>query len=343
MKEKNILRLFGALTLCLITSMFTLPEILIGKVPHGYSPPHDKNHSGKSAALPLAERDAALFKRSFYRNFLIIIAAYAYPMEPVSEDSPYDSGMPPELKVQAFHGNITILRVAMEYGLINALIKIALPDIPVEKFVSDLYLDCPRENIVHSMSRMSNRNTDLIDRVFIRLFGMKLIQRQISIPSPYEDTPQTNLLSYNPRALKKAFDRLYVKPDQIILGQKAQILYDVIFKSYIALTARHVARVLSVKGFLQKQADSYRTQAQKDPDFNGYDFAYQAETELMEKTELYAKTDERINPRLLGTLIRRAGDNTLPVLLQCLERILRDYDPMAYDSYIRMKERKSRG
>jgi hypothetical protein len=121
------------------------------------------------------------------------------------------------------------------------------------------------------------------------------------------------------RTIEAAFDRVYVRPnDQLAPSLPARIVYDTLFRQWLARYAASVAAVLDHDDLLARKAREL-TVRQGHRDFDGLAFQTAA-TEAMGLAQTVSSRD-------VGTLIRRAADGSLPALLKILRRVLADYDP----------------
>jgi hypothetical protein len=131
---------------------------------------------------------------------------------------------------------------------------------------------------------------------------------------------------YQVKQLKKVFNRIYLKPTDMIGTMKAQEVYDYFFKSYVADFARDVVLVKSKvrKKKMKKLLRDYKAAA-KDAgaNFNGSAYLRKVVTELWpeDKSRAYRMS------KILGTILRRKADRTWPTVVRLLKKVIRDYDP----------------
>jgi|GEM_PF-2484872 len=159
---------------------------------------------------------------------------------------------------------------------------------------------------------------------FKGLFGAKLHKRLWVIKTL--DDNQV-FVFYNGKALKKAFLQLYRRPHETLMGIRAQKAYDVLLKRYFQRLMKNLAHILRQKAKLKKAVKLYAKNFGT-KDFSGSDFQNDQADKF--KTTSY---------RLLGMVMRRTIDGTLPVLLELLGMLLRDYDLGLYRKYIHLFER----
>jgi hypothetical protein len=170
-----------------------------------------------------------------------------------------------------------------------------------------------------------------VNEAFAKLFGVKLITGLI--------TPKTGkrvggerevLFRYDPKAIQVVFDNLYVKPSEGVFGYSAQQFYDVVFKNQVASIAEVLARLLKKPGFIQSQSAGFLR------GFETLDEFYSPEYALESIEKLYGEHRSTFDKStwwdawLMGTLLRRHIDGSLPTLLQILRTVLSDYDKKTF-------------
>jgi hypothetical protein len=129
--------------------------------------------------------------------------------------------------------------------------------------------------------------------------------------------------SPDPRVIEQAFDRVYVRPQQLLApGLTGRVAYDTLFRAWTAEYAERVALVLDHADLLARKAREL-TVRQGSPGFNGVQFQADATGAMFGDT----KAKVAVSSMDVGTLIRRHADGTLPVLLKIMQRVLADYDP----------------
>jgi hypothetical protein len=99
------------------------------------------------------------------------------------------------------------------------------------------------------------------------------------------------------------------------------MVYDTLLKKFVADKAEVVATVLGNQGALEAASRDYVKRAAQ-PGFDGLSAA-----------DAFAKTlpaGQRGEARVVGTLIRRQADGTLPLLVKMLRTVLSDYDPATF-------------
>lgn len=210
------------------------------------------------------------------------------------------------LKLRDYAGSNTLLRSALSYGILRT----GGADVTVPKGWGDKHAGMVRSLFAfHHPANLAS-----LEKAFRDQFGKALVKRR-------SGEGESALISYDVAGLQAAFDALYVKPVQTIGGVPAKLVYDSLFKGFVAQKAEWVAHVLAKRPQLAAAARDYVARSAQ-PGFDGWAVA-----------DAFAKTlppSGRGEVRLVGTLIRRQADGTLPVLVRMLRTILSDYDPQTF-------------
>lgn len=170
-------------------------------------------------------------------------------------------------------------------------------------------------------------------------------------PSRQTASRQT-LAYYSPQALQQLFDRLYLPPTASVAGVPARRVYDAVFRDYARGVAQVWAAALANGPALKALAQRYEAEAFAADTvlFDGFNFARDHAPSLLgpqlasdiEKhrqllnqpaTTTQASVPLLLADRLVGILLRRQMDGSLPTVLACFKRVLKDYDPEAYAQY----------
>jgi hypothetical protein len=241
--------------------------------------------SAKKLHAPLAE--------DVYTNLLKVIADNAQ----ADDTSPVKSG---GRGIRNFQASNTVVRSALSYGILRA-------------GGFDVSQDWAKsgEQIASALAFFDAKNQKNLEAAFAKLFGRALVKKRAG-------TGDQTRYSYDPAGLKAAFASVYVPPDATLGGARAQVVYDTLFRDWVAQRAETIALVLDRKGFLQQTARDLQAKA-SDPKFEGSMWQYALADKLPEPL--------KSEPRLIGTLVRRHADGTLPTVLELLRRVLGDYDP----------------
>jgi hypothetical protein len=207
--------------------------------------------------------------------------------------------------VKHFQGSVTALRCALSNGVVRlaGMDIVPAPTGPVEPW-----------KYSNAFAFPTAENQANLETAFKKAFGKALVKSRAG------DGPEA-LVAYDPAAIQAAFDRVYPKPSALLGGVPAQKVYDLLFKDWVEGRAEVLADALGRPGLLADRAQEYRT-ATAAAGFNGPGFAY----DLARKLEGPLKHEERF----LGMLLRRQLDGTLPTIVGCLRRVLRDYDPATF-------------
>jgi hypothetical protein len=209
--------------------------------------------------------------------------------------------------VRDYQGSITLVRGALSYGVVRSAGQ--TPTVPRSWGGGALN----HELIAAVYSFHDPENLATLEKAFTKLFGRPLVKKRTG-------EGEAAVVEYDAAALEAAFRALYVKPASKIGGLEAQVLYDTFFRRFVRRVVAVVAAAEKQPGFLAAQAKVYRAQAST-KGFDGYAFIIAATKQLPA-----AVKDEH---RLVGTVIRRQADGTLPTLKRLLRALVTDYDPEA--------------
>src|SRR5262249_41156795 len=136
------------------------------------------------------------------------------------------------------------------------------------------------------------KNQRVLEKAFHSLFGQALAKKTTGA-----------LTRYDGKAVEAAFAALYLPPSTMAGGMRASAIYDTLFKSFVAQKAEVIATVLDRKGFLVRKAKELETAA-RDPKLDGLGWQYKMVEELAGPLQNES--------RLIGTLVRRQADGSLP-------------------------------
>lgn len=176
---------------------------------------------------------------------------------------------------------------------------------------------CYAYRMIHS----NDEQTAAMESVFEYLFGEPLFSRKIPLKSRTSRS-LSYLPEYNVHALRAAFHEFYLSPERPICDALAGQLYSAYFQDWFRKQVRIALSIINAEEgiWLKNAAELYKKEAMQNPEFDGHE--YQWEVYGVDLPEF----DGQRNARLRGTLIRRQSDGTLPFLLECVRKILRDYD-----------------
>ena len=96
-----------------------------------------------------------------------------------------------------------------------------------------------------------------------------------------------------------------------------------------------MALILKDKEKFEKIAKEYLEKAQKDKDFNGITATNEYRENYFPDLEFKCKNYNATNAvnRLLGIMLRRQADGTLPIILNMLKTVLKDYDKETFEKH----------
>jgi hypothetical protein len=162
------------------------------------------------------------------------------------------------------------------------------------------------------------------------LFGKDIIAKRFSLAakSPW-DGEISEFRFYNSDAIDQAFKKLYKKPSKKFKGLRLQKIYDIALKEYCRDAAAVVAKVKSQDAAFVELAKKYLAGAEKDTTFEGQNFSAEAARQLktVEAAGTFTCMHAYMHERIVGIMLRRQCDGSLPVLLSWFKTILKDYDP----------------
>jgi len=205
-----------------------------------------------------------------------------------------------EQGIRNFQGSNTLVRAALSYGILRA-----------GGFGVSQPWAVGGEQIGSALAFFEPKNQQNLEAAFHTLFGRALVKKRTG-------AGEQTRFAYDGASLQAAFDALYVAPDASIGKVRARLIYDTLFKDYLRQKAEAIATLLQRKGLIARAARDWQAQSAR-PGFDGV--AFQAK--LLESFPEPLKYEGR----LVGTLVRRHADGTLPVVLKALRRVLGDYDP----------------
>lgn len=164
---------------------------------------------------------------------------------------------------------------------------------------------------------------------FKNLFGEDILKDQITLPiAKSKGTDHIPVFRFfNGKAFRAAFKILYKKPDSKFEGLIFQKIYNATLKDYDRDAGDVISHILSNKKLFKKLANDYLARAKTDTSFDAIPYTYKACDTLIGKPVYHCMTDA---DRLLGIMMRRQCDGTLPDLLTCFKTVLKDYDPEYY-------------
>jgi hypothetical protein len=162
------------------------------------------------------------------------------------------------------------------------------------------------------------------------LFGTDIIKAKVKIAAKDWEGKPMYWNHFNGLAIKAAFDKLYQKPSGSYQGIGLQKIYNAAMKDYVRDMTNVIIKVMANKPAFEATAKQYLTKATTDPEFDGLSFGGEATEKLIGKFTQPC-LEEYYGERVVGTMLRRQCDGSLPVLLTCLKTLLKDYDPEFYN------------
>jgi hypothetical protein len=271
---------------------------------------------GQGFADTSAGKKTESLAESVFEHMLPIIADAAEEDAASAVKGPRSvwKGSKPELVtkgIKNFQGSNTLVRSALSYGILRAA-----------GFGVSQPWAVGGEQIGSALAFFEEKNQKNLEDAFQKLFGRALVKKRTG-------AGEQSSFAYDAASLEAAFKQLYLAPDATVGGTRAKVVYDTLFKDYVKHKAELIAGILERKGFIAGAARDFSARMGK-PGFDGIAF----NMELSQKL----KSPLGDEPRLIGTLVRRHADGTLPAVLKMLRKVLADYDPAtmkALDSKLR--------
>ncbi len=132
---------------------------------------------------------------------------------------------------------------------------------------------------------------------------------------------------YDGALLAKAFDALYVKPSAERGGFVAQKIYDFLFKEPMRQLAGDLPRILADKKALAELAAAYQAASKAE----GFYAPRYLDKPAADLSGPQGGDDEQrpVSSVVLGMVLRRHLDGTLPLVVQKIKQVLKDYDKEA--------------
>ena len=166
-------------------------------------------------------------------------------------------------------------------------------------------------------------NGDELTAEYAKAFGGDLIKNR-----PKEGRTPDWFPHYDKALLSKAFDVLYVKPSEKRAGFAAQKIYDFLFKEPMRRMADDLPRILADKAKLAEMAKAYQAAAKTE----GFHAPRYLDKPAADLSGPQGGDDEKppVSGVVLGMVLRRHLDGTLPLVVQKIKQVLKDYDKEAY-------------
>ena len=164
----------------------------------------------------------------------------------------------------------------------------------------------------------------------LTLFGADIIKGKLKLAGKdYEDKP-IEIYQYSSVGVQAVFNKLYQKPTADFKGVGLQKLYNVSAKQYLRDATDIVVGIMSKKAVWDAEVKRYLQQATTKEEFYMDEFATETFTKIFSEKEM-SECAPYAN-RMIGSMLRRGGDGSLPALILCLKTVLKDYDPEYYNA-----------
>lgn len=191
-------------------------------------------------------------------------------------------------------------------------------------------------SIAKAVDPENSYGTSEYNETFKATFGANILAKRLKMAAYYQDEDTKRKVYdtftlYAKDGVQKAFDKLYVKPTADFEGYSMQKLYKLAAKDYVRDFSKLLVYLLSTKKAVFEQAGkTYLLKATTDKDFYHRNVTGPAFKKLFptEASKMqYPAFSEEINSGVIGSLLRRQCDGTLPTLVNCIKTVLKDYDP----------------
>jgi hypothetical protein len=164
---------------------------------------------------------------------------------------------------------------------------------------------------------------------FKTLFGADIIKSKLKLAAKdYEGNP-IEIYQYNPIGVQAAFNKLYQKPTSSFKSIGLQKLYNVSAKQYVRDAVDIIVAITAKKTIWDAQVKKYVLLATTNEEFYMGEFANETYTKIFGEQEM--KDCAPYANKMIGMMLRRSGDGTMPTMLVCLKTMLKDYDLEYYN------------
>lgn len=163
----------------------------------------------------------------------------------------------------------------------------------------------------------------------VSLFGADVIKSSLKTAvKDYEGKP-IMINQYSGVGIQAVFNKLYQKPTTLFKGIGLQKIYNASSKQYMRNATDIVVAIMANKTVWDAQVKKYQLQVTTNPEFYMDEFAQETFTKIFGEKEMPECGPYAI--RMIGSMLRRAGDGSLPTLMTLLKTVLKDYDPEYYN------------
>lgn len=193
-----------------------------------------------------------------------------------------------------------------------------------------------RNNVMESVQLTDSAGqyiTVPFDESFKTVFGKNV--RKPSFTKNY----RFDQASYNGAVIQAAFNEVYMKPTETIDGMLLSRVYNISIKEYARACTYVMLDVIKNKTTFLQQTNLYKTKAIAGKLGDGIDFCYKASTVILGKdydtkkaNALVKANIEGYSDRIVGMMMRRKLDGSLPVVMNCIKTVLKDYDTEFYET-----------
>ena len=170
----------------------------------------------------------------------------------------------------------------------------------------------------------------ILGRASERFCGLSVIRKIDPLPN------SGFLISYDAPALKKCFDMIFSFRTGSIRGKTIKKIYEEKAQKWFRRRIELTRLILTKSTLLSDLAAEYEFAARSNPDFNGtyasWTMASKFGCSVLDPAQNFNKTSGiECDDRWIGMLARRKIDGTLPVLLDILNSVMREFDPEEFE------------
>lgn len=159
------------------------------------------------------------------------------------------------------------------------------------------------------------------DVVTIDDAALAITGKRILVSTTTTAEPSEPLHAYDHVAVRALFDALYVKPNDKRMGTTMRALYDATVRDVVTLLAKDVGLLTAQPRVLAAESKRVMDAARSGKGAQGKDSWRMSLNKLVKSDDDAA----RIDPRLVGFVLRRQADGTLPIVVDILRTVTTDY------------------
>lgn len=200
--------------------------------------------------------------------------------------------------------------------------KFVIRTIESSYYSSPGYLDRYMSDILGTTYMGENFEEKFIDNVHTKPFSRYVITAD-----------KQKWYFWSGAAVEKIFNKYYTGPDNLFQQVTYGFIYNLAAKNYMKDYVQILNHLLvDKKAEWIRACNAYYTKAMTDPNFDG---SYQSSLAVdslfsTNKKSQFKIIDTSYLYKPVGELMRRQIDGSLPSIIKCVKRVLKDYDPMTF-------------